>query len=220
MADVITGRNDLELTATGNAELRRDGTILNADRIVYSIVEDNVDAQGNVLYRDPAQGTTMAGTDADIVVAARTGYINNANYEIRQKKQIAQVNQGPWSFNAPPLGATPTASTGAAVPMGGTNVPTYGVAASSTLTQQPGQQTAINEAVASGADAETQAQAASAGSAAFLPGQTPLAKIVETMSHGQAARINLEGENRYRAEDATYTTCPAGDSGWYARAST
>lgn len=220
LADVITGRNDLELTATGNAELRRDGTILNADRIVYSIVEDNVDAQGNVLYRDPAQGTTMAGTDADIVVAARTGYINNANYEIRQKKQIAQVNQGPWSFNAPPLGATPTASTGAAVPMGGTNVPTYGVAASSTLTQQPGQQTAINEAVASGADAETQAQAASAGSAAFLPGQTPLAKIVETMSHGQAARINLEGENRYRAEDATYTTCPAGDSGWYARAST
>ncbi|MFM8502103.1 MAG: hypothetical protein ACKOAC_08810, partial [Fluviibacter sp.] len=200
LADVITGRNDLELTATGNAELRRDGTILNADRIVYSIVEDNVDAQGNVLYRDPAQGTTMAGTDADIVVAARTGYINNANYEIRQKKQIAQVNQGPWSFNAPPLGATPTASTGAAVPMGGTNVPTYGVAASSTLTQQPGQQTAINEAVASGADAETQAQTASMGGTAFLPGQTPLAKIVETMSHGQAARINLEGENRYRAE--------------------
>ena len=220
LADVITGRNDLELTATGNAELRRDGTILNADRIVYSIVEDNVDAQGNVLYRDPAQGTTMAGTDADIVVAARTGYINNANYEIRQKKQIAQVNQGPWSFNAPPLGATPTANAGAAVPMGGTNVPTYGVAASSTLTQQPGQQTAINEAVASGADAETQAQTASMGGTAFLPGQTPLAKIVETMSHGQAARINLEGENRYRAEDATYTTCPAGDSGWYARAST
>ena len=220
LADVITGRNDLELTATGNAELRRDGTILNADRIVYSIVEDNVDAQGNVLYRDPVQGTTMSGTDADIVVAARTGYINNANYEIRQKKQIAQVNQGPWSFNAPPLGATPTASAGAAVPMGGTNMPTYGVAASSTLTQQPGQQTAINEAVAGGADAETQAQAATMGSAAFLPGQTPLAKIVETMSHGQAARINFEGENRYRAEDATYTTCPAGDSGWYARAST
>ena len=220
LADVITGRNDLELTATGNAELRRDGTILNADRIVYSIVEDNVDAQGNVLYRDPAQGTTMAGTDADIVVAARTGYINNANYEIRQKKQITQVNQGPWSFNAPPLGATPTASTGSAVPMGGTNMPSYGVAASSTLTQQPGQQTAINEAVAGGADAETQAQTANMGGAAFLPGQTPLAKIVETMSHGQAARINLEGENRYRAEDATYTTCPAGDSGWYARAST
>jgi LPS-assembly protein len=94
------------------------------------------------------------------------------------------------------------------------------MASGSTLTQQPGQQTAINEAVAASADAETQAQSAAAGGMAFLPGQTPLARIVETMSHGQAARINLEGENRYRAEDATYTTCPAGDSGWYARAST
>lgn len=220
LADVITGRNDLELTATGNAELRRDGTILNADRIVYNIVEDNVDAQGNVLYRDPAQGTTMAGTDADIVVAARTGYINNANYEIRQKKRISQINQGPWSFNAPPIGGVPNAGASSAVPVGGAAAPSYGVASGATLTQQPGQQTAINEAVASGADAETQAQAAAAGDPAFLPGQTPLARIVETMSHGQAARINLEGENRYRAEDATYTTCPAGDSGWYARAST
>ena len=97
LADAITGRNDLELTATGHAELRRDGTILNADRIVYNIVEDNVDAQGNVLYRDPTQGTTMAGTDAEIVVAARRGYINNVNYEIRQQKRISQTNN-PWSF--------------------------------------------------------------------------------------------------------------------------
>ena len=219
LADVIAGRNDLELTATGHAELRREGTVLNADRIVYNIVEDNVDAQGNVLYRDPGQGTTMSGTDADIVVAARTGYINNANYEIRQKKQIMQLNQGPWSFNAPPIGAAASGAS-AAVPLGGANVPTYGMASGATLTQQPGQQTAINEAVAASADAETQAQTSAVGGTAFLPGQTPLARIVETMSHGQAARINLEGENRYRAEDATYTTCPAGDSGWYARAST
>ena len=219
LADVITGRNDLELTATGHAELRRDGTVLNADRIVYNIVEDNVDAQGNVLYRDPGQGTTMSGTDADIVVAARSGYINNANYEIRQQKRIMQPNQGPWSFNAPPIGAAASGAS-TAVPLGGTNVPSYGMASGSTLTQQPGQQTAINEAVAASADAETQAQSAATGATAFLPGQTPLARIVETMSHGQAARINLEGENRYRAEDATYTTCPAGDSGWYARAST
>jgi len=223
LADVITGRNDLELTATGNAELRRDGTILNADRLVYNIVEDNVDAQGNVLYRDPSQGTTMAGTDAEIVVAARTGYINNVNYEIRQQKRIAQMNQGPWSFNAPPIGGGAAGQSSASAnttPMGASALPNYGVASSATLTQQPGQQTAINEAVASGADADVQARATAAGQEAFLPGQTPLARIIETMSHGQAARINLEGENRYRAEDATYTTCPAGDRGWYMRAST
>lgn len=219
LADAITGRNDLELTATGHAELRRDGTILNADRIVYNIVEDNVDAQGNVLYRDPSQGTTMAGTDAEMVVAARTGYINNVNYEIRQQRRISQAN--PWSFNAPAIGGSMMGNPGATASTGGaTTMPSYGVAAGATLSQQPGQQTAINEAVAAGADAETQARAAATGQVAYLPGQTPLARIVETMSHGQAARINLEGENRYRAEDATYTTCPAGDSGWYMRAST
>jgi hypothetical protein len=47
----------------------------------------------------------------------------------------------------------------------------------------------------------------------LLPGQAPLAKVIETISHGQASRIYLEGEGRYKAEDATYTTCPAGDSG-------
>ena len=219
LADAITGRNDLELTATGHAELRRDGTILNAERIVYNIVEDNVDAQGNVLYRDPTQGTTMAGTDAEIVVAARTGYINNVNYEIRQQKRISQTNN-PWSFNAPAIGGSMMGNPGGAVPAGSNATPNYGMAAGATISQQPGQQTAINEAAAASADAETQAQAAATGQVAYLPGQTPLARIVETMSHGQAARINLQGENRYQAEDATYTTCPAGDSGWYLRAST
>jgi LPS-assembly protein len=219
LADAITGRNDLELTATGHAELRRDGTILNADRIVYNIVEDNVDAQGNVLYRDPTQGTTMAGSDAEIVVAARTGYINNVNYEIRQQKQISQTNNA-WSFNAPAIGSNMMGNPGGPVPMGSNATPNYGMAAGATLSQQPGQQTAINEAAAASADAETQAQATAAGQVAYLPGQSPLARIVETMSHGQAARINLQGENRYQAEDATYTTCPAGDSGWYLRAST
>ena len=219
LADAITGRNDLELTATGHAELRRDGTILNADRMVYNIVEDNVDAQGNVLYRDPSQGTTMAGTDAELVVAARTGYINNVNYEIRQQKRVSQTN--PWSFNAPAIGGSTMGTGGATASTGGaTTMPSYGVAASATLSQQPGQQTAINEAVAAGADPETQAQGTATGQTAYLPGQTPLARIVETMSHGQAARINFEGENRYRAEDATYTTCAPGDSGWYMRAST
>ncbi len=94
LADAITGRNDLELTATGNAELRRDGAILNADRMVYNIVEDNVDAQGNVLYRDPRQGTTMTGSEASMVVAARTGYIDNVNYEIRQQKRVTPAESG------------------------------------------------------------------------------------------------------------------------------
>ena len=194
LADVITGRNDLELTATGNAELRRDGALLNADRMVYNIVEDNVDAQGNVLYRDPGQGATMTGSDANMVVAARTGYIDNVNYEIRTQKRVTQTAQGPSTFNAPSLPSMGQQSAG-------------GIG-------QPMTRAGIEPVDSPNADIT------GAEGNAMLPGQAPLAKVIETVAHGQASRIYLQGEGRYKAEDATYTTCPAGDSGWYLRAST
>ena len=221
LADAITGRNDLELTATGNAELRRDGAMLNADRIVYNIVEDNVDAQGNVIYRDPRQGTTMIGTEANMVVAARSGYIDNVNYEIRQQKRVTQPNQGPWTLNTPPVGGQAGASTSQQVASSPNTVPSYGVAASSTVTQQPGVSPIAAPATKDTVPVDSpNTNITSAEGDAFLPGQAPLAKVIETVSHGQASRIYLEGEGRYKAEDATYTTCPAGDSGWYLRAST
>ena len=220
LADAITGRNDLELTATGNAELRRDGAILNADRMVYNIVEDNVDAQGNVVYRDPRQGTTMTGSDANMVVAARSGYIDNVNYEIRQQKRVTQPNQGPWTFNSPPLG-NQSGSTAQQVAASPNTLPTYGVAASATMTQQPGVSQIAAPATADTTPVDSpNTNITGAEGNVQLPGQTPLAKVIETISHGQASRIYLEGEGRYKAEDATYTTCPAGDSGWYLRAST
>lgn len=221
LADVITGRNDLELTATGNAELRRDGALLNADRMVYNIVEDNVDAQGNVLYRDPRQGTTMTGSEAMMVVAARSGYIDNVNYEIRQQKRVTQPNQGPWTFNAPPVGNQAATSTSQQVASSPNALPTYGVAAGATMTQQPGVSQIAAPATNQTVPVESpNTNITGAEGNVYLPGQAPLAKVIETVSHGQASRIYLEGEGRYKAEDATYTTCPAGDSGWYLRAST
>lgn len=221
LADAITGRNDLELTATGNAELRRDGAQLNADRMVYNIVEDHVDAQGQVIFRDAAQGTTMTGSDANMVVAARTGFIDNVNYEIRQQKRVTQAAQGPWTFNAPPVGGTGAAPTSQQVATTKNAVPTYGVAAGATVMQQPGVSGIAAPATGDNVPVDSpNANITGAEGHVQLPGQSPLAKIIETVSHGQASRIYLQGEGRYKAEDATYTTCPAGDSGWYLRAST
>ncbi len=221
LADTITGRNDLELIATGNAELRRDGALLNADRMVYNIVEDNVDAQGNVIYRDPQQGTTMTGSDANMVVAARTGYIDNVNYEIRQQKRVTQPNQGPWTFNAPSIGGTGAPATSQQVASAPGSVPSYGGAASATITQEPGVSSIAAPATTESVPVDSpNANITGAEGNVLLPGQAPLAKVIETISHGQASRIYFEGEGRYKAEDATYTTCPAGDSGWYLRAST
>ena len=39
-----------------------------------------------------------------------------------------------------------------------------------------------------------------------------------TTGSGRARRIDFEGEDRYRLTDASYSTCPAGDMAWYARA--
>lgn len=221
LADTITGRNDLELIATGNAELRRDGALLNADRMVYNIVEDNVDAQGNVIYRDPQQGTTMTGSDANMVVAARTGYIDNVNYEIRQQKRVTQPNQGPWTFNAPSIGGTGAPATSQQVASAPGSVPSYGGAASATITQEPGVSSIAAPATTESVPVDSpNANITGAEGNVLLPGQAPLAKVIESISHGQASRIYFEGEGRYKAEDATYTTCPAGDSGWYLRAST
>ena len=221
LADTITGRNDLEMIATGNAELRRDGALLNADRLVYNIVEDNVDAQGNVLYRDPKQGSTMTGSEANMVVAARTGYIDNVNYEIRQQKRVTQPNQGPWNFNAPSVGGTGAPATSQQLAMSPGTTPSYGGAASATMTQQPGVSNIAAPATADTVPVDSpNANMTGAEGNVMLPGQAPLAKVIETISHGQASRIYFEGEGRYKAEDATYTTCPAGDSGWYLRAST
>lgn len=219
LADAITGRNDLELTATGNAELRRDGALLNADRMVYNIVEDNVDAQGNVIYRDPGQGTTMTGSEANMVMAARAGYIDNVNYEIRQQQRVTQPNQGPWTLNTSPMGTQAGALTAQQVASSPNTLPSYGVAAASTVTQQPGVSPIAAPVTAEKIPLDS-SSVAGAENNVLLPGQVPLAKIIETTSHGQASRIYFEGEGRYKAEDATYTTCPAGDSGWYLRATT
>ena len=209
------------MIATGNAELRRDGALLNADRLVYNIVEDSVDAQGNVLYRDPQQGTTMTGSEANMVVAARTGYIDNVNYEIRQQKLVTQPNQGPWSFNTPSVGGTGAPATSQQRAMTPGTVPSYGGAASATLTQEPGVSQIAAPATAESVPVDSpNANMTGAEGNVQLPGQAPLAKVIETISHGQASRIYFQGEGRYKAEDATYTTCPAGDSGWYLRAST
>lgn len=48
VADRVEGQQDVEMTASGNAQLVRDQTRLVADRIVYREVLDEVEAQGNV----------------------------------------------------------------------------------------------------------------------------------------------------------------------------
>ena len=51
------------------------------------------------------------------------------------------------------------------------------------------------------------------------PRQKPGEVLPLTTGSGQATRIDFQGEDHYHLSDATYSTCPAGEPGWYARAS-
>ena len=70
--DRISGRPELETVIEGNAELRRSGTVLRADRIEYYQPDDVAKVRGNVyLNRD---GNVYEGTEGQLRVDAQEGY--------------------------------------------------------------------------------------------------------------------------------------------------
>ena len=46
----------------------------------------------------------------------------------------------------------------------------------------------------------------------------PLYELAETHARGSADKLLFEGEDKYRAQDATYTTCPVGQDDWFLHA--
>ena len=143
-ADHITGKNDVEVVADGNVELRKRNSILQSDRLTFRQESDEVDAEGNVrLSRD---GDRMRGPKMSMKMDDSTGFFEQPEYSIRRIKT---------------------------------------------------------------------------GSAATLwTGTEERASADLTTGQGAAARMEFEGEGKYRLTDATYSTCaPAAgrDPDWFAR---
>jgi LPS-assembly protein len=78
--DRITGRPDLETVIDGNAEIRRSGMVIRADRIEYYQPDDLAKARGNV--RLNREGNTYSGTEAQIRVDAQEGYLLEPSYQL------------------------------------------------------------------------------------------------------------------------------------------
>lgn len=117
--------------AEGNVEVRRLGSTLNADRVIYREDQDEVEAEGNV----------RLATETDVIEGPRA--------QLRLADSVGYFEQPEYSINRP---------------------------------RRPGQ------------------------------------RFVGTGA-GQAERIDLQGEDRYRLKDATYSTCGPGNDDWYAKAS-
>jgi LPS-assembly protein len=83
-ADQISGRNDVEVIADGNVELRKRNSMLQSDRLTYWQETDEVEATGNVrLSRD---GDRVSGPKMRMKMDDSTGFFDRPEYSIRRIK--------------------------------------------------------------------------------------------------------------------------------------
>ena len=76
----LRGRPDLEAIAEGDAELRRGGVVIHADRLSYEQVEDLARAIGNV--RISQNGNVFSGPELQLKLQAFEGYFQNPTYRL------------------------------------------------------------------------------------------------------------------------------------------
>ncbi len=83
-ADHIAGKNDVEVVADGNVELRKRNSILQSDRLTYWQGADEMEAEGNVrLSRD---GDRVHGPKMRMKMDDSTGFFEQPEYSIRRIK--------------------------------------------------------------------------------------------------------------------------------------
>lgn len=74
----LSGETGRVVVVEGEAELRKSGTNIKADKITYQLVEDRLLANGNV--RTYQKGDIFTGTELDLKLDAQTGHFLNATY--------------------------------------------------------------------------------------------------------------------------------------------
>ncbi len=81
-AEKMTGRPDRELDLERNVEVIRGATTVTSDRAKYHIVEDQVDATGNVKMN--RAGDKYTGDELKLNMDAGTGFVTNPTYHLQR----------------------------------------------------------------------------------------------------------------------------------------
>ena len=82
MGEQISGRPDLETIVQGQAEMRKPGTVIKADRLEYYAPDDRALATGNV--RINRNGNVFEGPALDLKVEAFEGTFESPTYRFLQ----------------------------------------------------------------------------------------------------------------------------------------
>ncbi|MBI2308956.1 MAG: LPS-assembly protein LptD [Rhodocyclales bacterium] len=86
-ADELAGIADRETVATGNAEARQAGTVVNADRLTYWPVEDELEAAGNV--RMAQAEDLVTGPRMRMKLGSQTGVFDEPTYSFKREAKWA-----------------------------------------------------------------------------------------------------------------------------------
>ena len=79
-AEQMTGRPDREIIMDRDVEMSRGSTLVNADHATYHVVEDEVEANGNV--RMKRYGNRYTGDELKLKMDAGQGFITNPTYHL------------------------------------------------------------------------------------------------------------------------------------------
>ena len=89
VADRIHGRNDVEMIAEGNAELRKIGTSLASDKLTYWHLDDEVEALGSV--RLQREQDAFTGPKLRLQVEENVGFFERPAYSLRRSQVIKET---------------------------------------------------------------------------------------------------------------------------------
>lgn len=79
-AEQMTGRPDREVILERDVEVIKGEIVINADKATYRVVEDEIEAVGNVRVR--RFGDTYTGDEVKLKIEAQEGYVLNPTYRL------------------------------------------------------------------------------------------------------------------------------------------
>lgn len=90
-AERMTGRPDREVMVERQVEITRGQTHVEADRATYDIVNDKIDAQGNIRMQRP--GVQYTGDDLDLKMDTGIGHVDNPTYRLDLNKAQGKADR-------------------------------------------------------------------------------------------------------------------------------
>ncbi len=128
----VGGEADVSTVITGDAQLRRHGVVIRADKIEHNLQTDNVVLEGNV--RVNQGGNRFVGPKAEINIGTTEGYFEAPRFEINSVNGLGQGrgNASRINFKGPELTEAENVTYSTCPrPPGGTWAPDWFVSASS-----------------------------------------------------------------------------------------